>query len=254
MNIGRRKEILNLIYKAGSAKVAELAEKYCVNEATIRRDLKYLATLYGVRITYGGAYVDERKESYPIWEHPHEVKKREHYEAKQVIAQKAARLINDGDTIALNAGTTAEMVLDHVKEITRLNIITLCVNIAVRAALNPSITVYMPGGKIRNSSGVIYGCDAGGFLRRFSVDKCFMGVAAIDIKKGVTHPVVEEVENNRTLLEISAQKYLIADHSKFDCVSLVKMADIEEFSGIIVDSEFSLVYRNFANANQISVI
>ena len=254
MNIDRRKEILNQIFKSGSARVADLAVQYSVNEATVRRDLKYLASNYGIRLTYGGAFVDERKPSFSIWEHPHEMKKRENYEAKQIIAQKAAQLISDGETIALNAGTTVELILEHLDHISRLNLITACVNIALKAARNPSITVYIPGGKIRNSSGVVYGPDTESFISRFSVDKCFLGIAAIDIKRGVTHPVLEEVAINRSLLRVSEKKFLVADTSKFDCLSLVKLADIEEFDAMIVDSDFSPVYRNYANANNVAII
>lgn len=254
MNINRRKEILNYLYKNGAAKVRELAVKHNVNDATIRRDLKYLAQNYEIQLTYGGAFVDDKKTNITIWEHPHETKKREHYEEKQMIAQKAASLIHDGDTIALNAGTTVEFILDYIVNISRLNIITLCINIALKAAMIPSVRVYIPGGKIRNSSGVVYGCDMESFLKSFSVNKCFMGVAAVDLKKGITHPVMEEVAGNKILLAISQKKYLLADSSKYDCVSLVKMADISDFHSIIVDDKFSSVYRNFANINHIEII
>ena len=253
-NIKRRKDILNLIFKQGSVKVTTLAEQYDVNEATIRRDLKYLSENNGIHLAYGGAFIDESKTCYSIAEINLVKKRMQNFDEKQVIAKKAAKLINDGETIALNAGSTAEYILDYLENITHLNVITLCAHIAIKAANIPSISVYMPGGKMRSPSGVFYGADNVNFLKKFSVDQCFLGVAAVNLKKGVMHPVLEEMTSNRTLLDISEKKYLIADSSKFDCASLASMADLEEFNGFIVDDKFPEVYREFAQINNIEVI
>jgi DeoR/GlpR family transcriptional regulator of sugar metabolism len=252
--IMRRKDILNIIYKQGSVKVTLLAQKYDVNEATIRRDLKYLAEQHGIHLAYGGAFIDEDKTCSSIAEINLVKKRRQNYDEKQLIAQKAAHLINDGETIALNAGSTAEYILDYLDNITHLNVITLCAHIAIKAANNPAFSVYMPGGKMRSSSGVFYGEENMDFLKKFSIDRCFLGVAAVNIKKGVMHPVLEEIPNQRILLDISEKKYLIADYSKFDCASLATMADLEEFDGFIVDDKFPNVYREFAKLNNIEII
>lgn len=253
-NIMRKKEILNLIVKLGSVKVTTLAQQYGVNEATIRRDLKYLSENNGIHLAYGGAFIDENKTCYSIAEVNLANKRMQNFEEKQIIARKAAKLINDGETIALSAGSTVEYILDYLENITQLNVITLCAHVAIKAANLPFITVYMPGGKMRSPSGVFYGAENVNFLKKFSVDKCFLGVAAVNLKKGVMHPVLEEITNNRVLLDISEQKYLVADFTKFDCVSLASMAELEEFNGFIVDDKFPDVYREFAKLNNIAVI
>lgn len=253
-NINRRKDILNIIFKLGSVKVTALAEQYEVNEATIRRDLKYLSENNNIKLAYGGAYIEESKACYSIAEVHLANKRLQNFEEKQMIARKAAKLIKDGETIALNAGSTVEYILDYLENITRLNIITLCVHVAVKAANIPYISVYMPGGKIRNSSGAFCGSDSENFLRKFSVDKCFLGVAAVNLKKGVMHPVLEEIANNRILLDIAEQAYMVSDSSKLDCVSLASMAELEEFNGFIVDDKFPDVYREFAKLNNIQII
>ena len=253
-NITRRKEILNLIYKQGSVKVTALAQQYDVNEATIRRDLKNLSEQHNVKLTYGGAFVDEEKAFYSIAEVNLANKRQQQYDEKQIIAKKAAAQIKNGETIALNAGSTVEYVLDYLENITQLNIVTLCIHVAVKAAANPCISVYMPGGKVRNSSGVFCGAETEDFLRKFSVDRCFLGVAAVNLKKGVTHPVLEEIANNRILLDIAEKKYLVADYSKFDCMSLASMADLDEFDAFITDGRLPEVYREFAKLNNIEII
>lgn len=254
-NIKRRKDILNLIFKLGSVKVTALAQQYEVNEATIRRDLKYLSENYKIKLAYGGAFTEEDKTTFYSIAEVHLANKRmQNFDEKQIIARKAAALIKDGETIALNAGSTVEYILDYLEDMTCLNIITLCVHVAVKAAKIPGVSIYMPGGKMRNASGVFYGGDSEAFLRKFSVDKCFLGVAAINLKKGAMHPVMEEIANNRILLGIAEQKYMVSDSSKFDCVSLASMAELEEFDGFIVDTKFPAVYKEFAELNNITII
>jgi DeoR family transcriptional regulator of aga operon len=236
-------------------KVTALAKQYEVNEATIRRDLKNLSENHNITLAYGGAFTEEDKTTcYSIAEVHLANKRMQNFEEKQLIARKAAALIKDGETIALNAGSTVEYILDYLENITSLNVITLCVHVAVKAASIPGISIYMPGGKMRNSSGVFYGGDSEAFLRKFSVDKCFIGVAAVNIKKGVMHPVMEEIANNKVLLNIAEKKYIVSDSSKFDCVSLASMAELEEFDGFIVDDNFPEVYKEFAALNNITII
>lgn len=254
LSIERRREILDLLFNTGAVKVAVLAQKYNVGEATIRRDLKYLSEEYGINLTYGGAFVDKNEKYNSIEELNISKKRLECIEEKQIIAKKAAGLIKNGDIIALNAGSTVEYILDYLEGITKLSVITLCLNVAIRAANIPYIDVYLPGGKLRSLSGALHGPDAESFLKKFSINKCFFGVAAVSLKKGITHPAFEEVYSNRVLMEISEEKYLVADSSKFDCVSLAKMAELDEFDAYIVDDKFPDSYRKFAQLNNIKVI
>jgi DeoR family transcriptional regulator, aga operon transcriptional repressor len=254
LHIDRRKDLLDLIMQEGSVRVRDLAARYGVGEATIRRDLKYLSEEYGVQLSYGGAYVKEHHHYGSIVENNIEIKRAVNYERKQIIARKAASLVKDGDTIALNAGSTVEFILDHLKGFTKINVITLCLNVLVKAASIPFIDVYVPGGKLRSFSGAFYGGDTEEFLRRFNVDKCFFGVLAVSIKKGITHPALEEVNSNRALLEISEKRYLTADSSKYNAVSLAKMADLHEFSGFLDDGDIPDEYRKYADLHDIQII
>lgn len=252
--VDRRKEILDIIRSGGSAKVADLAKKFSIGEATIRRDLKYLAENYDIQLTYGGAFAKDDNQYNPITEYNIQTKKQQNLEEKKAIAKKAASLIKDGETIALNSGSTVELILDYLEGITHLNIITLSLNVAVKASTIPYVDVYMPGGKLRSYSGAFYGKESEDFLRKFSIDKAFFGVVAISIKDGVTHPVFEEVSSNRILFDISREKYLVADSSKMDKASLVKMANLEEFDGFVVDEHVNEKYIKFADINEIEII
>jgi len=253
-HIERRKEILKLILDNRSVKVGTLSEKYDVGEATIRRDLKYLAKEYGITLSYGGAFTKE-KITYQTTPEMDIFKKRtQNIDEKRLIAEKAAKLIENGDTIALNAGSTVELMLDYLEDVKDVNLITLSLNTALRASLIQGITVYMPGGKLRSFSGAFYGKEANEFLKTFNIDKAFMGVMAVSISKGITHGAFEEVEINQTIYEISRKCYLMADYSKFDKVSLTKMVDLSAFDGFILDDKTPETYWEYCKSNDIEII
>lgn len=254
LHVERRKEILNKILKEGSVKADALAKKYEVGVPTIRRDLKYLAEEYGIELTYGGAYAKESLASQTTVEMNIAQKKLQNLDEKRIIAQKAARLIKDGDTIALNSGSTVEPVLDYLEDMKSLNVITLSLNVALKASTVKGVNVFMPGGRLRSISGAFYGKDADDFLRKFNIDKAFMGVLAVSIPKGVTHSSLEEIEVNQTLAEISQKCYLMADYTKFDKISLAKMFDLNICEAFVVDGKEPEIYREYARNNGIDIL
>lgn len=252
--IERRNVIMELITKDGFVRVSDLAKKFDVGDFTIRRDLKYLVQNFGIQLAYGGAIANDSQMHKSISETKIAEKRTQNLEQKRLIAKKAAGLIEDGDTIALNEGSTVELILDYIENLNSLNLITLSLNVAMKASTKPFINVYMPGGKLRNESGAFYGSDAETFLEKFSVDKVFFGVVAVGIKSGVTHPVLEEVNVNRILAKISRKIILVADSSKFDKISLVKMVPLEDFDTFVVDDDLPEAYRKYAELNNIDVI
>lgn len=252
--IERRKEIMDILIKQGSVKADELAQRYQVGVPTIRRDLKYLSKEYRVNLMYGGAYVDEPSSYQTAEEFSITQKRQAHLPEKRIIAQKAARLIHAGDTIALNSGSTVELILDYVDDTIPINVVTLSLNVAAKARTLSHATVYMPGGKMRNISGAFIGSFTNDFLRNFNIDKAFMGVLAVSLKKGVTHSSLEECITNQTLAEVSDACYLVADYSKFDKVSMANMFDLDMFDAFITDDKMPDRYKEYARANDITVI
>jgi len=253
-HIDRRKEILNLLLTQRSVKVAKLSERYGVGEATIRRDLKYLSQEYGISLTYGGAFTKEKITHQSTPEMDIFKKRTKNIVEKRIIAEKAAKLINNGDTIALNAGSTVELVLDYLEDIKEISLITLSLSTALRASSISGITVYMPGGKLQNFSGAFYGKEANDFLKSFNIDKAFMGVMAVSLSKGITHSAFEEIEINQTIYEISQKCYLMADYTKFDQISLAKMVDLSVFNGFILDDKTPEIYHEYCKNNDIEII
>ena len=252
--VERRQEILELINKKGSVRVNDLAEHYGVGKETIRRDLKVLSEEWGISVVYGGAQLAGNSRGTQIQENNIIQKRALNYDLKNQIGKKAAELIEPGDIIALNSGSTVECILNHIADKTPLSILTVNVNIAAKAAAIPDVEVYLPGGKIRSKSGMIIGHDAENYIKQFNVTKCFFGVSAISLGSQITHPSVEEVPNNRALLSVSERVYLLADHTKFDKQSLYKLARLEEMNAIITDRELEDRYRTYFSKCGIDIL
>lgn len=254
LNVDRQKIILDQLYQKGSVKVSELSGEFGVHEETIRRDLKTLASRWDIETIYGGAVLKNKIATPSVQEMNMQMKREHNYEEKQIVARKAASLIQPGETIGLNSGSTVEYILDYLEDKKPLNIVTLNVHIASKAVLMDGVEVYVPGGKIRGKSGAVIGPGAVDFIKSFSIDKCFCGVSAVNLGKGICHPNMEEVEGNRAMVRASRERYIVSDSSKMNQTALFKMIDIEEINGFVVDQYFPEEYKEYMELHGIEVI
>jgi len=251
----RRARVLERLRAEGVARNTNLAVDLDVNVATIRRDLRALAREHPVEIVHGGATFIQHHVKGVLQEPTLSIKERENLAAKQQIARKAAALIESGETIALNAGSTVALVIDYLpRHLTELTVVTLGLNIAVRAAALPSVTLFLPGGYLRPSSGAFTGPTAVRALEGIHVDRAFLGAVAIDISAGWTHPSHVEVDTNQLLVSAAKKRYLLADSSKFGKVAFAEVCALTDFQAFVVDDDFPAEYREWADANEVEVI
>ena len=254
LNVDRQRIILDQLYQKGSVKVSDLSEEFGVHEETIRRDLKALAANWDIETIYGGAVLKDNLNSPSVQEIKMQMKRNCNYEEKQVVARKAAAMIKPGETIGLNSGSTVEYILDYLEDKKPLNIVTLNVHIASKAVLLDGVEVYIPGGKIWGKSGSVIGPGCAEYVKAFTIDKCFCGVSAVNLSKGVCHPNIEEVEGNKAMVQASKQCYIVTDSSKMNRTALFKMIGIEEINGFVADQNFPKEYKEYMELHGISVI
>jgi DeoR family transcriptional regulator of aga operon len=252
--IERRQRILELLQTDGVVNGAALAELFGVNVATVRRDLKYLAEHHDVTVTYGGASMVSDPQPVQGEQNLRE-KEVTDLEAKRLIAQKAAALVGDGESIALNAGSTARLILDYLPaNLTSLTVVTLGLNIATAAAALPYVQLFVPGGYYRAASQALVGPTAERALGEIHVDRAFLGASAVDMAAGWTHPAYVEAATNQMLMKIARKRYLVCDSSKFDRVAFARVCGLGEFDAFIVDQNFPPHYAEWARANEVEII
>jgi DeoR/GlpR family transcriptional regulator of sugar metabolism len=254
LNIERRDFILEKLVSEGSVRVSELAEACGVDSSTVRRDLKSIAEQNDIYLAYGGAFYKKKIKNEGVIEADSQSNRIKNLDKKRIIAQKAARIVKNGDTIILNNGSTVELMLDYLGGLSSINVITLSLNIANRVAAMPSASLYLPGGKYRGFSGMFYGDVSAEAIHSLSANKIFMGAMCVCLDHGVTHPMIEERSVLRALIDISQEKYLLADSSKYGKVAVSKLADMDVFDAIVSDGGLPEIYREYCEMKGIAII
>jgi DeoR family transcriptional regulator of aga operon len=231
----RRMQILQMVRSAGRVKVNELAVQFNTSAVTIRNDLNDLHQRGLVLRSHGGAVLPD-----PIHrESPVDERLKAHAAEKLRIGVLAATLINDGETIILDSGTTTLEIARQLKNKQGLQVITNGVNIAAELLDARGVQVFIVGGTVRGESASISGRFAEQMLAEFSADKMFLSGAGCDIDFGVSGGNLEETMVNRAMLSISREIILVADASKFSRRSMARIAPFSEVDTVISDTSLA---------------
>ena len=154
-------------------------------------------------------------------------------EEKAAIAKYAASLIDEGDFVFIDAGTTTAQMLDFIP-LKNISFVTNSFNHAKRLTQR-GFQVFIPGGEIRPDTEAIIGEECVLMLENYNFTKCFMGTNGISVSAGFTTQNIKEARVKTAAINGSRKSYILADHSKFDKISFVTFAHINEAS-IITDS------------------
>lgn len=228
----RRERILQIIEAESSANVSDLCQRFEVSEMTIRRDLRILEEKALVRRRYGGA-VSSRGRSY---EPPYLLRSSAHAEEKTRIGLKASEMILDGDSIALDTGTTTLEIAKHLGTRQNLSIVTASVPIINLLADRAGIRLIVTGGILRAGELSMVGHLAERALREFHVDKAFIGIGGISLEAGLTEYNLEDATVKRSLIASAKQRIVVADSSKFGRTAFASVASLKEIETTITDA------------------
>lgn len=231
----RRNQIVKILKRNGSLSVRELCDLLEASEATIRRDLTRLEQQGILERTHGGAIISD--EISVLEEPSFSQKEIEYHEEKMRIAQYAYRLLNENDTLFLDAGTTT---MELAKIIGDSNISLTVISNSVTAVpyltKNENVKIYSLGGEIRNNTLATVGQMTLDAISRFNPNKAFIGVNGISIEKGLTTHYTAEAEVKQAMMRYASEVIVLADHSKFKQITLCRFASIAMVDLIITDS------------------
>jgi DeoR/GlpR family transcriptional regulator of sugar metabolism len=227
----RRRRIVQLVETDGSVSVDDLAQRFDVSEMTVRRDLRTLEDQGLIRRVHGGA-TNARGRGY---EPPFLLRKSEHAEAKAAIGQRAAEMVEDGDSIALDVGTTTLEAARYLDDKQNLTVITPSLHIANLLAYYPSLRLILAGGILRPGELSLVGPLAEHTLQQFYVDKLFLGIGGISFKAGLTEFNLEDAQTKRALLDCAKECIVVADASKFGQIAFAAVAPLNVAHKIVTD-------------------
>jgi DeoR/GlpR family transcriptional regulator of sugar metabolism len=223
----RRKEILDAV-RSGAMHVSDLAESFGVSEMTVRRDLRALARDGKLERVRGGAV---QASSEP----PFEQIAVERLEAKDRIGAAAAALVEDGQTVMIDIGTTTLQAARHLhgRDIT---VITSSLAVYEELVGDPAIELLLPGGIVRRNYRSLVGVIAEDSLRRLKADILFLGTSAVDADLGVWDTTMVEVPIKRAMIEAAECVALLADREKFSMAGLVWVTGARSLDHVVTDA------------------
>jgi DeoR family transcriptional regulator of aga operon len=226
----RRRRICDLVRAEGRVTVDALATRFGISQVTIRGDLASLESAGALTRTHGGAL------NVP-GDQPLDVKQLQHHAEKLRIAEAAAALIRDGETIILDSGTTTAEIARRIRslELRSINVITNALNIASLLIDSPSVRLIMPGGILRRESNSLSGPSAEAALESLQADRLYLGADAVDPKVGVMTPHLAEAQLNAKMMAISRQVVVVADSSKLMRRNVSLIARVEQIHLLITD-------------------
>lgn len=242
----RHNLILEFLAKRGISKISELVEITNTSESTIRRDLTFLESISMLKRIHGGATLPKGRLAEPSYQE----KEVRSVEEKKAIAKCAATIIEDGDSIYLDAGTSTFKMIQYIDK----KDITVFTNGLkhIDALIERNINSYILSGKVKNSTKAVIGLDALKSLQKYRFDKCFLGINSIHMDYGFTTPDSEEAVLKENAIKHSNRAFVLADDSKFGEVSFVKIADLKE-AVIITNSEIDN-YKEYSKKTIVKVV
>ena len=232
----RRTERLSVILDAlaatGTVHVGDLAQRFGVSQATLRRDLALLEEQHLLTRTHGGALAQD-----VAYELPVRYRDGQHREAKRRIAQIAVSRIPPGPyAVGLSGGTTTSEVAKGLADRADLTVVTNALNIAMDLTLRPKVRVIVTGGAARSQSYELVGPWAERTLAGINIGTAIVGVDGISATAGVTTHDEIEARTNAAMLDKAQRVIVVADGSKIGRVMLAHIAPIDAVHEVITDS------------------
>lgn len=230
----RRVRIVEQVNRRGILSVTELARLLGTSLMSIRRDLTLLDAQGRLRRTHGGAVALAAPPDVPL-------RRRERLElqAKAAIGRAAASLVQPGETVLLDAGTTVLAMARSLRAIRNLTVVTNSVQVLTELWDRPGLRVVALGGVARPASGSIAGPLAEKALEEIRVDRAFLGTTGITPRWEVSNSDLELAALQRRILSVARESYLLADHTKFGRSGLAVVGPLKAFSSVITSPHLS---------------
>lgn len=228
----RRLKIMTHIRAHGSGKVDEFAEQFRVSAVTIRHDLNLLEKEGCVFRCYGGANLNPNF----AFDQPLYRKDQINRGTKQSIAYSAAKLINDGEAVILDSGSTIGLMPQYLTDFKRLVVLTNALNTAYQLSNNENIELHVVGGNLRRASCSLIGNHGEQLIRSYLFDKLFLGVDGFDLHAGITTPDSHEAQINKAMCDVARQVIAVTDSSKFGRKSFCMIRAANQIDVLVTDS------------------
>ena len=247
----RRFRICEVLSRQRTVTATELKTTLMVTAATIRRDLAALEQEGLLVRSHGGAV---SKASSTNFQPSYETLRRTNLDEKQLIAEEAAKLILDGDTVFLEGSTTVYELATRLLQRNRLTVVTNSPLIVCQLQRAPNINVMCTGGDLQRDVFYLSGLWAQQSLNEIRVDKAVLGISAIDPAYGISTASQAEALIKKLILKIAKVRIALADHSKFGNQGFAYVGPSTDIHTLITDSGTEDKHINALRESGVQVI
>jgi DeoR/GlpR family transcriptional regulator of sugar metabolism len=214
--------------------VTDLASRFNVSGVTIRKDLVVLEAENRLVRTHGGAIALDRSRP----ELAFDIRERLQADEKFRIGAAGAALVHDGESIVMDASTTALSVARHLKARggwSQLTVLTNGLRLASELAGHPGIIVLMLGGRVRWEALSVVGQLGDGLFSRINVQKAFLGAAGFTVESGMADATDEEAQIKRSMVAAAREVIAIVDHTKWERAAFATFCPTDQISIVLTD-------------------
>lgn len=231
----RRQRTLELLAQHGEVSVADLSRDAGVSEMTVRRDLETLEREGLLKRVHGGAISGASRG----YEPPFSLRAGQGSDAKTAIGRLAASLIDEGETVALDVGTTTLEAARALQQATGITVLTPSLRAAETLSLNPDIRLIVTGGIARPGELSLVGDLAERAFGDLFCDTVLLGAGGVDVVAGVTEFNLEDTRVKRAALASARRCVILADASKLGQIALAAVCPLERVDVLVTDRSAS---------------
>ncbi|MEI8238765.1 MAG: DeoR/GlpR family DNA-binding transcription regulator [Actinomycetota bacterium] len=242
-------EVLSAVALRGTMSVRELATLLSVSEQTVRRVVRPLAERGAVEKVHGAVVGRSRPGEAPFL-----ARMTVHQRAKVAIAARVASMVSDGDTVALDTGSTTGFVAQALRQHRGLTVVTNSTFIATTLATIPGNRVHMAGVELRNHDGASFDASAFAVVRSMRVRVAILSASALDERRGLMVQERAEAEMSATMGDIADARVFAVDSSKFGQAALVALSPLRLHDVLVTDAAPSTVGASALGAGTIVIV
>ena len=228
----RRRALLDHIRGAGYVGASKLPDLFGVDSSTIRRDLAQLERAGLIKRTHGGVLPAEPG---AVIDTPYQVREQENLTAKQAIGRAAVGLVEDGQTVILDNGSTVYQVAVELRHRKNLNIVTNDLLIGLQIASQQGNRLHMTGGVLLDTVYTLVGPATVKAFEGLHADWAFLGAEAVDVEAGITNINVVELPVKHAMMAATARTVFVVDSSKIGRRAFATVCPVSAAHMIITD-------------------
>ncbi len=233
----RQEKILEIIRKEERTSVKELCDIFEMSIVTIRNDLTLLEEKGLIIRTHGGAIAVSKKEEGLVL--PFDVREEKNYRSKQKIGKAAAEMVNDGEVIFIDGGTTASEMRHYLADKKDVTIITPSIVVTYWLAVTGNLNIYVLNGFFKRNSYSTVGVPSLDFMSGWNLSKAFFGAAGFTPDSGLSDLDAGFVEQKRIIANKAHMNIGLIDSSKWGILSLGSFVNPDQLDLIITDSSIA---------------